>query len=262
MSLVSLTVAVPAAAAAMAYLEAARRLWRRGDRWPWRRTFVWVTGCLLIPSALVVEPPVGEFTGHMVQHVAVGMVAPLLLVLGRPVTLALRVLPPGRRRWALLRVVGARPVSWLMVPLVAAVIDVGGLWVPYRTGLFAAAEQRPWLHAAVHAHVLLAGTLFTASVAQVEPFRRRYGLQMRAAALVAAGAGHAVLAKTIYAAGVPALAVTRPDVHTAAQVMYYGGDIVEITLATILALQWYTAQGRAMQRQRALAGPSRHGQPR
>jgi putative membrane protein len=250
MSLNSVAAVVPAVAAAVAYLEAARRLWRRGDWWAWRWTLAWVCGCLLIPSAVWVEPPVGEFTAHMAQHVAIGMIVPLLLVLGRPVTLALRALPPGRRRRALLGVVGSRPVAWVLVPPVAALIDVGGLWVLYRTGLFAAAEDRTWLHAAVHVHVLVAGTLFTASLVQVDPFRRRHGLAARAAALVGASAGHAVLAKTIYAAGVPALPAMWPDVHLGAQVMYYGGDVVEIGLVTALALQWYAAQGRALQRRR------------
>ncbi|MET9833669.1 hypothetical protein ABZ078_31185 [Streptomyces sp. NPDC006385] len=37
----------------------------------------------------------------------------------------------------------------LVFPPPAALLDVGGLWLLYRTGLFAAMRHEPWLHAAV-----------------------------------------------------------------------------------------------------------------
>jgi hypothetical protein len=55
----------------------------------------------------------------------------------------------------------------------AALLDTGGLWVLYRTRLFAATDDRPWLHAAVHAHVFATGLIFTAAVCQLDPVRRR-----------------------------------------------------------------------------------------
>ena len=35
------------------------------------------------------------FSAHMAQHMILGMLVPILLVLGAPVTLALRALPPA-----------------------------------------------------------------------------------------------------------------------------------------------------------------------
>jgi putative copper resistance protein D len=52
---------------------------------------------------------------HMVQHMVLTMVVPLLLALGAPVTLALRTLPRRPRRW-LLAVLHSRVARVLSFP--------------------------------------------------------------------------------------------------------------------------------------------------
>ncbi|MEU4808061.1 cytochrome c oxidase assembly protein [Nocardia fluminea] len=231
-------------AAVGAYLAAVWRLRARGDHWSWWPTAAAVScGVLLIVAALAPLP--GEpFATHMVQHLVVGMAAPLALVLARPITLALRALgKPARAR--LLGVVRSRVVAVLMFPPVAAVLDIGGLWLLYRTGMFAAVHDRMGLHAVVFVHVFASGVLFSAAVTQLEPVRHRYSLLLRAATLVAAAAGHAILAKTLYASGPAGTSFAVGDVQLGAQIMYYGGDVVELALAAVLAGQWYLATGRA-----------------
>jgi putative membrane protein len=226
------------------YLVAARRLRGRGDTWPWERDACFAAGGAALAFAAAGPLPGAAFTVHMAQHLLAGMVAPLLLVLARPLTLALRVLRPGRPRRALVAVAHWRVSGWLLFPPVAAVLDMGGLWVLYRTPLLAAAHDRPFLHALVHAHVVAAGVLFTAAICQLDPVRRRRGLPLRGATLLAAGAAHAVLAKTLYALPPPGTEFAAGDLHAAAQLMYYGGDLVEVALAVVLAVQWYAVGGR------------------
>jgi putative membrane protein len=125
---------------------------------------------------------------------------------------------------------------------VAALVDIGGLWLLHRTDLFAATHRQPLLYAVTQAHVLAAGLLFTFAVCQLDPVRRRWSLAVRGAALLAAGAGHAVLAKGLYAAPPPGTAFAADDLHTGAQLMYYGGDLVEVGLAVALAVQWYAGR--------------------
>ena len=67
------------------------------------------------------------FTAHMWAHLLVGMVAPLFLVVARPVTLALRTLRQGPARRTVLAVAHSRYAAVVMAPPVAAVIDMGGL---------------------------------------------------------------------------------------------------------------------------------------
>ncbi|WP_267488404.1 cytochrome c oxidase assembly protein [Streptomyces sp. DH8] len=133
----------------------------------------------------------------------------------------------------------------MLFPPLAGLIDVGGLWLLYRTELFAAAQHHPAGHAVMHVHVLAAGLLFTFSVCQLDPVRRRWHLALRGAALLVAGAAHAVLAKTLYAVPPPGTAFAPADLRTGAQAMYYGGDLVEAALGAVLAATWYRAGGRA-----------------
>jgi putative membrane protein len=73
---------------------------------------------------------------------------------------------------------------------------------------------------------------------------------LRAGCLILAGAAHAVLAKTLYGAAPPNTAFAPTDLARGAELMYYGGDLVEIILAGVLAAQWYAASGRELTRGR------------
>ncbi|MFV2119253.1 cytochrome c oxidase assembly protein, partial [Streptomyces sp. Act-28] len=139
----------------------------------------------------------------------------------------------------------SRPAGWLLLPPVAALLDMGGLWLLHRSPALAAAHHQPVLAAAVQAHLVVAGLLFTFSVCGLDPVRHRWGLTVRATTLLVAGAAHAVLAKTLYAAPPPGTAYTGPDLRAGAQLMYYGGDLVELALAAVLAVEWYRRGGRA-----------------
>ncbi|MEU3945829.1 cytochrome c oxidase assembly protein [Streptomyces sp. NPDC029526] len=243
--------------ACAAYLWAAAVLRRRGDTWPWRRDCLFTAGCAVVVHGLWGQVPGEPFTAHSVRHLLIGMAGPVLLVAARPLTLTLRALPPGGVRRGLLRVAHSAPAGWLLFPPVAAVIDIGGLWALYRTGLSAAAHHRPVLGALLDLHMLAAGLLFTFAVLSLDPVRRRWGLPLRGATLLSAGAAHAVLAKSLYATGPPGTSFGTSDLRLGAQIMYYGGDAVEVALAVVLAAQWYAAVGRRLARARAGRGTRR-----
>ncbi|MGW3482219.1 cytochrome c oxidase assembly protein [Rhodococcus indonesiensis] len=238
-----LLVVVAAVTIAGAYLAAWSRLRRRGDLWSRTRDASFVAGSAIVAAATA-PLPVPAFTGHMGVHLGAGMVAPVLLVLARPVTLALRTLQPGRARRALVAVAHSWPVAVLTAPPVAAVLDLGGLWLLYRTGLFAVMHHDPLLGAAVHLHVFATGVLFAYAICQVDPVRHRYGLGSRALVLFLDGTAHAILAKSLYASPPPGHEVATSDLQAGALLMFYGGDLVEVVLAIVLAAEWYRRTGR------------------
>jgi putative membrane protein len=125
---------------------------------------------------------------------------------------------------------------------------VGGLWILYRTRLFASTHDHPWLHGLVHLHVLMAGVVFSASICRLDPMRHRSSFTARGATLVVAGTAHGVLAKSLWVTPPPGFSAT--DLHAGAELMYYGGDVAEIALAVVMAAQWYAAGGRALRRSR------------
>ncbi|MDG9711793.1 cytochrome c oxidase assembly protein [Streptomyces sp. DH10] len=187
----------------------------------------------------------------MAAHLTVGMAAPIPVVLSRPVTLALRVLPLPARR-ALVSLTRSRLVTALVFPPVAAALDIGGLWLLYRAPLPTSLHHSPLLLL----HLFLAGTLFTFALLAVDPVRHRPGFAVRAGTLLTAAAAHAVLAKSLWATGPPGTAFLPADLRLASQLMYYGGDAVEVALAVLLASQWYRAQGRSLRPHRGTRQPA------
>lgn len=209
--------------------------------WPAWRTGLWVAGALTVAAALA--PPLAEAAAtdhraHMAQHLLLGMYAPLGLVAAAPVRLALGSLPTSgaRRLSALLR---SRPLRVLAHPVVAAVLNVGAMFVLYLTPLHERAAASPALTAVVLVHFLLAGWLYTWSVAGPDPAPHRPGLSVRLAVLVVAAGAHAYLAKALYARAAESHHHGMDHAEAGAQLMYYGGDGAEVLLAVMLLAGWY-----------------------
>lgn len=240
---------------AVAYALAAIRLRRRGERWPLIRSIWAVVGFGVLTASLM--PPfvnAMDFPLHVTQHLMLAMLAPLALALSAPVTLALRTLPRrGRRR--LLGVVHSRFSSVMMFAPLVLILEVGGMYAYYLTPLFAASHQHPWLHLAVHTHMFLAGCLLSWYLVGRDPMPGRPSIRTSLIVLFLAAGSHDLLAKLMYAHLLPHGAGTAGQIHTGAQIMFYGGDAIELALAFALLLPWYARTGRqiASERRRATA---------
>ncbi|MFD7462096.1 MULTISPECIES: cytochrome c oxidase assembly protein [unclassified Streptomyces] len=227
---------------AAAYLWLAHRARDRNPvrGWSHRRTASFLTGLLLLGIALL--PPVAstahtDFRGHMVQHLLIGMYAPLALVLGAPVTLLLRTLPAaGARR--ITSALHSRPARLLTRPTVALALTTGSLAVLYFTPLYNATAAHPAGHWLLHAHFLLAGCLFAHVIAGPDPAPARPGVRTRLVHIGVAIAAHAVISQLMYGGYRVDIRAPIPEVKAAAEIMYYGGDIAELLLAGALVSTW------------------------
>lgn len=226
-------------AALAGYGTGLHRLRRCGVRWPVTRVAATLAGSFCTVAAVL--PPIAShdelFPVHVAQHLLLGMAAPAFLALSAPVTLALRTLPRRPRR-ILLRLLRGFPVAVLAAPATAVVLDLGGLYALYLTGLYQAAEHDDLVHAAVHMHMFLAGCLLSWALIGVDPVRRT-DTWVRLTALIIAAAGHDTLAKLIYARNLPADGGPAASRHTGAELMYYGGTVIEVALAAVVMAQWY-----------------------
>src|SRR5690606_15267239 len=185
------------------YLTGVWRLRRRGDRWPATRTAAFLAGCMVLViatvSGLARYGPV-LFSVHMVQHLLLTMIVPMLLVLGGPVTLALRALPragdpawPGPGEW-LRAALHARFTRLLTHPVFALGFYVVSMYMMYLTGLYQAALRSHAAHLLMMGHFVLAGYLFFWIVIGVDPSpRRRPAAPLRMVLMLASMAMHAFL---------------------------------------------------------------------
>ncbi|MFF9869461.1 cytochrome c oxidase assembly protein [Streptomyces sp. NPDC013953] len=208
--------------------------------WSRLRTGWFLCGLGLLGLALL--PPVAsfaheDFRGHMLQHLLIGMYAPLALVLGAPVTLLLRTLPVRHAR-RLSRALRSRPVHVCAHPATALLLGVGSLVALYFTPLYGAtAGHGPWHHV-LHAHFLLSGALFAWSVAGPDPGPARPGVPARLVVLGVAIAAHATVAQMMYAGLHLHVRAPLEQIRGGAELMYYGGDIAELLLAAALVATW------------------------
>lgn len=235
--------ALPFAVAIGGYIAATALEGRRGHAWPWMRSYFWVLGCTIALIGLLgplVTAALTGFFGHMVAHLLASTVAPVLLVLGSPITLALRTLDvvPVRRLSWMLRSGAAR---LLMNPVVTAALYLGSMWALYFTPLYDLA-QVPFFHVLLTALFLVVGYLFTASIVSIDS--NRWSIPARAIVLVVVLVVHGVFARLLYAHPLPG--VSRGEAELGAQLMFYAGVLVGLALTVLLGVQWHRARGRVV----------------
>lgn len=185
------------------YIKGVVQLSRRGDKWPVGRTVAFALGISAIDYATSGGLGVYakfSFEYHMVAHMVLGMVAPIGIVLGAPITLALRTLPQGRQsdergiRGSLIALLHSKPAGIFTNPVMALALFDGSLFALYMTPLFGNLMQSHIGHLAMNVHFLLAGILFFHVIIGVDPNPRKVPHIIRIVILFAAMSIHAFFA--------------------------------------------------------------------
>ena len=240
------------------YAAGVWRLRRRGEAWPVHRTVTWLAGCAVgmvgTSSGIAVYAP-ASLSMHMASHMALNMVAPLLLVLGGPVALAMRALHPARtgelgpREWldGLARSAAAR---LLAAPIPAAVLFAGSYYLLYLTDLFEAATSEHWSRSVLNVVILVTGYQFFWVLVGADPRPRPLPPLGRLGLAFAVMPFHAVFAVILLSAsGVIAENYYRtldlpwsPDLladqRLAGVVSLLVGELVLLTAQVVVLLQW------------------------
>ncbi len=248
------------------YLAGVIRLRRRGDAWPWYRVVLWVVGILALFYVTNGGVNVYEkylFSSHMLAHMTLGMLIPVLLVPAAPITLALRAIHKrddgsrGGREW-ILAITHSRYFGALTNPVIAAVIFAGSLWVFYYTGVFRWATVDHVGHEWMIVHFFAAGYLFVSSLIGVDPLPKPAPYPMRLIVLLATMAFHAFFGLAImsgsgllladwYGAmgwGTSALA----DQQTGGGIAWSVGEIPTVIIAITVAIMWSRSDDRESRR--------------
>jgi putative copper resistance protein D len=182
------------------YVKGVIVLTKRGDKWPVGRTISFALGISVIDFATSGGLGVYaqfSFSYHMLAHMLLAMVAPIGLVLGAPMTLALRTLPQGRTptergvRGSLLAALHSKVGTFYTNPIVALLIFDGSLFALYFTDLFASMMQSHLGHLVMNLHFLAAGFLFFFVVIGIDPNPRKIPHLVQIVILFAAMSIHA-----------------------------------------------------------------------
>ena len=182
------------------YVKGVATLKKRGDAWPVNRTIAFAVGIALIDFATsggLGVYALFSFEYHMLAHMLLGMIAPIFIVLGAPITLALRTLPQSRdgqergvRAFAL-TALHSRYSVLLTNPISALALFDGSLFVLYFTNLFGALMQNHAGHLLMNIHFILAGFLFFHVIIGIDPNPRKFPHIVRIVILFGAMSMHA-----------------------------------------------------------------------
>ncbi|HEX4725456.1 MAG TPA: cytochrome c oxidase assembly protein [Pseudonocardiaceae bacterium] len=241
---------------AVGYLLAVRRA---SGPWPVARTVSWLAGCLLVlvaTSSGIGRYAPAMFSMHMLSHMLLSMAAPVLLVLGAPLTLLDAVLPADA---VSRRLFGSPVVRALTHPVVALVLFAGSPFALYLTGLFDAAARFHWAHTAIGVWFFVVGLLFAWVVVGVDPTPRRLPNLARLGMLLAAMPSDTVFAAIVLtthrvigngdagdnqyqALALPWVHGLLSDQHAAGIVALAITEVTLLAVVVILLLRWSAAE--------------------
>ena len=259
---------IVAFALAALYIAGWRQLRRRGDAWPVARLVGWLLGCALLVYAT--SGPMGVygrvlFSAHMMQHLELVLVAPILLIAGAPTTLALRALPADRgdhgpREW-LLALLHSRFLRIVSHPIIAFFNFAGGFFILYFSGLFEFLMRSHIGHTFMQLHFLLTGYMFIWCITGVDPSPRPLPAPAKVALAVFAAPFHAIFSVIIMQSTTTIAAdyysqFTRlydtnllRDQYLGASLGWAFGEVPMVVIIIIAVVQWVRADAREAARQ-------------
>ncbi|MGW8885305.1 cytochrome c oxidase assembly protein [Streptomyces sp. NPDC055749] len=249
------------------YGYAVLRLRRRGDGWPVNRTVFFVLGVLSI--ALVMCTRLNDygmvmFSVHMVQHMVISMVSPILLLLGAPVTLTLRALPVAGRgrtgpREVLLMLLHSRYLKIITHPAFTIPLFIASLYALYFTPIFDFLMGSTPGHLAMMLHFLAVGLIFFWPIMGIDPGPHRPGYVMRMLELFAGMPFHAFFGIALMMASQPMVKTYEnppaslgidalSDQNWAGGIAWAFSEIPSVLVLVALVFQWYRSEQRTAKR--------------
>ncbi|WP_424888694.1 cytochrome c oxidase assembly protein [Streptomyces sp. XH2] len=243
------------------------RLRRRGDAWPVGRTVAFVLGVLtvwLVMCTKLNDYGMVMFSVHMVQHMVISMLSPILVLLGAPVTLTLRALPAaggGRRRpreW-LVSLLHSRYMRVITHPVFTIPMFIASLYALYFTPLFDFLMESKTGHIAMMVHFLAVGLVFFWPIMGVDPGPHRPGYVMRMLELFAGMPFHAFFGIALMMASEPMIGTymhpaaslgidALEDQQAGGGIAWAFSEIPSVVVLLALAYQWYRSEQRQARR--------------
>jgi putative membrane protein len=242
---------VPIVAAAWLYGMGLRRAARAGTPHPRRAAVAFFAGLTVV--ALALASPIDayaevSFSVHMAQHLVLTLLAPPLLAVGAPITLALRSTRPQTAR-LLSRLLRSVPAVVLSDPVVGWALFVGVALVIHLTPLFDLALRSSGAHALEHALWLAAALVYWWPMVGRDPSAHPVSYPVRLLSLFLAMPAMSFLALTIYSATGPLYgeyaSLPAPwgpsalaDQRAGATMMWLVGNLALVLAMLIVATAW------------------------
>jgi putative copper resistance protein D len=230
------------------YVQSVWALSSRGRTWSPKRTASFLCGLVMIDLAL--QSPVATFTmgyfeAHMVQHLLLMVIAPPLLALGAPMTLALQT--SGRTtKVRLLRVLNSRAFRWWSHPIPTAAAYYVSMFAFFLTSALNVAMTHMWLMDVVNLAFLIAAMHFWWPIVGIDAIPHwplSHGMKM--VALLIGVPIESFLALALLTATRPAASMyTVSSTHGGAAILWIGAEAFTFLALIPVFIQWLRVEGR------------------
>jgi putative membrane protein/putative copper resistance protein D len=244
------------------------RLKRRGDKWSWGRTAAFVVGVLTVMFVMCTklnDYGMVMFSVHMVQHMVISMLSPILILLGAPITLALRALPVAAKRGnkgpreLLLMFLHSRYMRIITHPAFTIPLFIASLYALYFSPIFDFLMGSKAGHIAMMCHFLAVGLVFFWPIMGVDPGPHRPGYLMRMLELFAGMPFHAFFGIALMMASSPMVETYKnppaslgidalADQNAAGGIAWAFSEIPSVLVLIALLFQWYGSEQRQAKR--------------
>jgi putative membrane protein len=243
------------------------RLLRRGDRWPVGRIVAFTSGILTVLLVMCTglnDYGMVMFSVHMVQHMIMSMLSPILLLLGAPITLSLRALPVAGRgrtgpRELLLKLLHSRFMRVTTHPAFTIPLFIASLYGLYFTPLFDFLMQSRTGHTVMMVHFLAVGLIFFWPIMGVDPGPHRSGYVFRMLELFAGMPFHAFFGIAVMMASTPLIGIYQhppaslgiqalSDQTAAGGIAWAFSEVPSVLVLLALLFQWYRSEQRQARR--------------
>ncbi len=239
LSLVALTIEV---GLALLYLVGVRRLGQRGRRWSALRTLSFLAASVTVVVAVqsgLASYDDSNFSVHVIQHLLLMNLAPVLYALSAPVTLALQASSRANQE-RLLRVLHHPTVAFLTRPLVATALADVTMIGYFLTPFYRFSLEHPLVHDLTHLYFLAVGSIFWWMVIGKDPSRWHLSYPMKLGILASGIPVTAVLglalsqARTSIAPGFH----TVIDTRAGGSILWVVGEMFMLGAIVLLVAQW------------------------
>lgn len=239
---------------------------RQGHPWPILRTVAWYAAWLMTLFLAITglwEYSTVVYSWHMVVHMTVNMLVPVLGVLGAPLTLIRAASTPSEhhvnlgealnsleshRLW---QVLTSPPAAWLAY--------VSSLFVVYFTPAFAWLMKYHWAHQLMLLFFMMVGYFFFTLIIGSDRVSRQLPHLLKLALVISIMPFHAVFAvgilssqsllgaafyETIAVPWLPDHAALMNDQNIAGQASWFLGEVPLFVVIAALAAQWFRSDSR------------------
>lgn len=233
------------------YLFGVKTMAGKGRKWPVGRTVAFLGGIAIVFLATgsgIAAYDDKVFTIHVIQHLMLMNMAPMLIALSAPVTLLLQASKKPIQTKTI-KFLHSKVISVITFPVTAWIISYSTMYIYFLTPVYQLSIEHPLFHDYTHLHFLLAGLIFWTTLIGIDPIRWKMSYGAKLAYLLIGIPFSTFLGIALTSDRVSiSPSHTLADVHAGGALLWVFSEVFTVGALAIIFFQWAKHEERAARR--------------